>query len=431
MQLELMGNFLRKCGQALLIISTLSFAYALSTFADNNFYVVSDLYDVHTVNTDTLAQDSFRMGGIGTIGGIVLSPDGQYLYALGRYSEQLYRRNIITGETLVIRVELADPSHTAADPSISPDGKYIYIRDSINNLHVISALNEKWITSIPTSSVIKKISVTPDNRLIGVLHTNTIDFVDTASLAILNTYAFTDVNVDLRSMVFTDNNTAYIVDKNSPQLIVLDISDPMAPAEVDSIALAAGDGPVDLALSSNGEFIYVVNNGSSTVAAVNITTEQVLTGSGSVGAAPTSIEITPDGQHVYVAGNSGMYVMSTLSNAVLIDLIFPLTVGTDVSNISALSYSVPLVTAATRVKNSFIGSHFYNIITWTKPAYLSIDHYEVCKNREFTNCVGPIAAGSELKLEDHNVIKGHTYTYYVLAKSQFGILSIGKKSIAL
>ena len=431
MPLELLGIFLRQCEKTLLTI-LLSYMCIFSTFADSNFYVVSDNYTIHTVNTATFAQGNLKVNtNIGTIGGIALSSDGQYLYVLGRYRGVMIKKDIVTGEELSITISLNHPDDRINDLSVSPDGKYVYVKDDANNLHVVSAIDNKWITSIPTSSVIRKISVTPDNRLIGVLHTNTIDFVDTASLAILKTYTFTDANVNLRSMVFTDNNTAYIVDKNLPQLIVLDISDLMNPVERNPIALTAGDEPVDLVLSSNGQFIYVVNNGSNTVAAVDITGGQVLTGSGSVGAAPTSIEITPDGQHVYIAGNSGVYVISTLSNAVLIDPIFPLAVGTVVSNISALSYSVPLVTAATRVKNSFIGSHFYNIITWTKPAYLSIDHYEVCKNREFTDCIGPIAAGSELKLEDHDVIKGHTYTYYVLAKSQFGILSIGKKSIAL
>ena len=72
-----------------------------------------------------------------------------------------------------------------------------------------------------------------------------------------------------------------------------------------------------LAVTSNGNFAYVVNNGSSTVTAFSISSAGALTNLGSVstgaGLNPVAVSVDPAGAFVYVVNQSGSIVTYPIS----------------------------------------------------------------------------------------------------------------------
>lgn len=69
-------------------------------------------------------------------------------------------------------------------------------------------------------------------------------------------------------------------------------------------AITVGNGPLDVAISSDGTTAYIVNNGGDSVSVLNLSTWAV-TGPISVGDEPTSIAIDPTGTFAYVTNYAG------------------------------------------------------------------------------------------------------------------------------
>jgi DNA-binding beta-propeller fold protein YncE len=94
--------------------------------------------------------------------------------------------------------------------------------------------------------------------------------------------------------------------------------------------IAAGTGPVSLAVDPVGKFAYVANSGSNDVSmySINSTTESLtLMGMIAAGLSPTSIAIHPSGKFAYVA-NSGSNDVSMYSIGSTGTLTLMATIGT-------------------------------------------------------------------------------------------------------
>jgi YVTN family beta-propeller protein len=72
--------------------------------------------------------------------------------------------------------------------------------------------------------------------------------------------------------------------------------------------------PAAVAITPNGEFVYVTNDGNASVSVVNANTNMI-TATVTVGTGPSGAAITPDGNFVYVAniGTNNVSVIATLS----------------------------------------------------------------------------------------------------------------------
>ena len=79
-----------------------------------------------------------------------------------------------------------------------------------------------------------------------------------------------------------------------------------------SATVSVGDGPRGVAVSPDGDTVYVANGSSNTVSVINASTNSV-TDTVSVGDAPYGVAVSPDGDTVYVA-NSSDDTVSVLSN---------------------------------------------------------------------------------------------------------------------
>jgi DNA-binding beta-propeller fold protein YncE len=121
-------------------------------------------------------------------------------------------------------------------------------------------------------------------------------------------------------VITPDGQYAYVADQNSDTVSVIDTAkvlastaDPLAPDPSSVVhTVAAGDGPDGVAITPDGDHVYVTNKGSDTVSVIN--TDQVLANTADpltpvaeavtfavkVGDQPIRVAITPDGGHAYV-----------------------------------------------------------------------------------------------------------------------------------
>ena len=86
--------------------------------------------------------------------------------------------------------------------------------------------------------------------------------------------------------------------------------------------VAAGSYPEGVAITPNGQYVYVTNNGvgsnGATVSVISTSSHSVVA-TIPVGSVPKGVAITPNGQYVYVAnwGSNSVSVISTATNTVV------------------------------------------------------------------------------------------------------------------
>ncbi|MEM3846926.1 MAG: YncE family protein [Candidatus Parvarchaeota archaeon] len=108
----------------------------------------------------------------------------------------------------------------------------------------------------------------------------------------------------------------YVANVNSNTVSVISTSN-------DSVfkTIPVGSVPVGVAVTPNGQYVYVTNcgNGASTTVSLISTSTNSVFKNISVGSGPKGVAITPNGQYVYVANNAGttVSVISTSTNSVI------------------------------------------------------------------------------------------------------------------
>ena len=122
-----------------------------------------------------------------------------------------------------------------------------------------------------------------------------VDFISMRNLWFVNNGA---ANV---SMIYYSNNTLALNKVSGGTGLVI-----------------VGSSPIGVAITPNGLYAYVTNQGSNTVSVVSTSSDSVVS-TISVGTDPDGIAITPNGQYAYVANynSNSVSVISTSSNSVV------------------------------------------------------------------------------------------------------------------
>ena len=67
-------------------------------------------------------------------------------------------------------------------------------------------------------------------------------------------------------------------------------------------------------------------------------------------------------------------------------------------------------------------SEFFNVIRWSTPGGAIPTEYKVFRNGQL---IVTVPAGAKLEVEDHNLKKGATYSYQIIAENGAGTVAEG------
>jgi YVTN family beta-propeller protein/VCBS repeat-containing protein len=172
----------------------------------------------------------------------------------------------------------------------SPDGKYLYVANrGDNSVSVIDASTRHVVTAIRVGTAFTcgnqcgpyGLAITPDGTRLYV--------TDSGSHPVLNPDGSVDYNTFETTVSVIDTVTNAVID---------------AIEVVDVLGATDGTAPIAVAMSPDGERVYVGYSGTMPVRVIDTETNTVISQTdGNVGV-PRALAVSPDGKHVYVANLS-------------------------------------------------------------------------------------------------------------------------------
>jgi YVTN family beta-propeller protein len=174
-------------------------------------------------------------------------------------------------------------------------------------LSVLDSGNGREVARIETGNTPHSAVITPDEEVIFVANTGfggqtsrTVTAISTSTHATLAT-----INVGfgpLDMAMSSSGDVVYVSNSDSRSLSVIDVA---ARREVTRINLSGlVDGPFGVAVSHDGKTVYATDIGSNQVFLVDAES-RVVTGQISVVPSPRSLALSPDGRMLYVSGFEG------------------------------------------------------------------------------------------------------------------------------
>ncbi len=159
--------------------------------------------------------------------------------------------------------------------------------------------------------------VTPDNRLAitGDDNNDKLVFIDLVTSAVVTTIPLTGAGAG--ALAITPNGQyVYVVNEFSETIDVVNVQNPLL--TIVSIALPTGAFPVAIAITPDGTRAYVANAGNDTVSVIDTANNTVLTAISS-STTPTDVAVTPNGQYVLVTNQNSntVSVIEQVSNTIV------------------------------------------------------------------------------------------------------------------
>ena len=293
-------------------------------------------WPVFTVNAFGATVTDLGPGGTSTTLGvasdpndIATTPDGNYAYVSSSLGV-----SVIDGANTATPTAGVTPLLQGTDcesVAISPNGNYAYVATGpYSEVTVISGADSADPTVLPvllqTVGGAATVQFTPSGHYAYVAnrYTGTVSIIDGANTAAPTVSSTTlTVGTDPTSIVMTpDGQYAYVYNEGSGTVSVIDNADSADPT-VSSDALAvpyapvSGQDPGNLAITPDGQYIYLTNWYGGTVTQIDgadSPSPTVSPTSLTVGEAPSAVAITPDGQTAYVT-NAVSNSVTVIENA--------------------------------------------------------------------------------------------------------------------
>jgi YVTN family beta-propeller protein len=212
-------------------------------------------------------------------------------------------------------------AHSVTDLTVSPDGQRVYAsRTAVNGADVAildtATGNEDAIGIAATAGTSTGcVRVSPDGRWVYVAANGPfaaeLVVIDTQSNRVLNTI---EIGSPIRDIALSaDGATAYVGSCGPDFGAVLDVVDTRTDAVADTCKIGEiADWLTQLALSRDGQRAYLVGDHSVTV--LSTSTHDVI-GSIVVGAQPSCVTESPDGDRLYIADYAGAITVLTTASA--------------------------------------------------------------------------------------------------------------------
>ncbi len=309
--------------------------WGIAAAPDGNHVYVANKFDGSVTVIQTADNQPVKTIPIGPgkaqYVGIVVSPDNKFIYVTNYHENSLA---VIQTDTAVISTEIdeviqIDVGRKPASVALTPDGKYIYVANWMDkSISVIQSVDHTVVTEVVKDDDDNDIEI-PMEISVGKYPVDLAISSDSKYLYVINEKDNLDVETDIE----IDADTVYAI-----QLFELDESNDFVLDENNNPTfkneiiqkINVGNGPKSLAITPDGEQIYVTNNIDNTVSVIQAAdysvktlapkdTENEIIG---VGNTPGGLAITyPEGDFVFVANHDGenghtISVINTADNGV-------------------------------------------------------------------------------------------------------------------
>ena len=289
----------------------------LSMDADGKQLIVSQRGgSVSAIDTDTYTVKTLRDR---CVWDVLASPDGRCVAAADRQIsdrgvDDVVRVIDMAGGTTVFRTPIDDVVGLAIGPAgtrlyaISCDRRPYY-QYPAGLLTIVDAASGTVADAIAVGACPDTVTVSPDGTCLSITH------YDTRSVSMVNLATGAVTAVALRDaplgMVFTPDGTRVYV-SNERSLTVIDTT------TTEAYDLVAGDLPRGLQLSPDGKHAYSANFGDGTVSVID-TIANSITATVDVLNHPEVVAVSADGERVYV-GDYWSRAVAVISVPMLRDL---------------------------------------------------------------------------------------------------------------
>ena len=305
----------------------------------------SDLAQAVQSLKDNQAVGSTVIDGLDQVSGLALSPDGRFVYAAGKLDDSLavFSRNGTSGRLTFVEVVKdgvggVDGLDGVTSVTVSPDGKYVYAASVIDDAVAVFSRNA-------TTGQLTFVETLKD----GVNGVDGLNGATSVTMSADGNHVYLTGQIDDAVAVFSRN-------ANTGRLTFVE-------ALKDGFGGADGlDGAMDVRVSPDGAHVYVASRDEDSVtvftrnaATGQLTLSQVLRDDSNGGAGlngASSVSVSPDGAHVYVAGLNDDAVTVFTRNATTGQLTFSQLVKDDTDDVDGLN-------GATSVTVSPDGSQVY------------------------------------------------------------------------
>ena len=254
----------------------------------------------YTINPSTGALAAIPgspFGNVSAPSAVAVSSNGFFTYAANRQANNVTAFRVGTNGALLLGESTPaapNPAPVGTAPralAISQDSRFLYVANS--------GSDSVTVFSIGTAGILTRVPPTPANP-------NPVAAGGSSPIALATS--------PTGRFVYVANSTSNTVTAFQIETSGLLTQVPPAGPGTNPISVS-GTGPTALAMSSNGQFLYVTNGASNTVTAFQIATSGLLTlvpptGSNpnpvsTSGATPNGIAVAPNGAHLYIANGEG------------------------------------------------------------------------------------------------------------------------------
>jgi len=334
--------------------------------------------------------------------------------------------------TLIVTIPVGTDPKTLV---VAPDGQKVYVlNEGTNDLSVIEVATDTVIGTIEVGDNPRGIIFSKDERMMyiannGALSGDTLDVpVDSVSvvdLALDQVVATIDVGDAPRGMALTpDGNQLYVVNSRSSNVSIIDTQTNKVIATVPLVVSSTQPSiSWDVVIAADGKKAYVSNAVYNNVSVIDTASLEVITVP--VGIAPFWIRITPDQRHVYVTNpNSGTISVIETTTSLVIETI---TTGTSPWEIEIVDPDVtaPIWSTTMPLTGLFVDPASI-ALTWLVATDDGlVTGYVVYRDGREIN------TGSTLSMTDSELISGRTYCYTVRAMDVSGNLSSDSNEVCI
>ena len=241
--------------------------------------------------------------------GVAVNPDGTKVYVVNAASNTI---SVI--DTATNNVTATVPvGNLPVDVAVAPEGRKVYVVNSgippdyQGNISVIDTATNTITTSVNVEKDPHGIVVNPDGTKVYVVNSNgypyykgTVSVIDTATNTVTATVPLGSlpqgiaVNPDgTRIYVAIENPDGYFLEMIGDVTAITGAVDVIDTAKNEFIdRVSVGSAPQEVAVTTDGTKVYIVNYGSNTTSVIDTATNKVNT-TVHVGRGPVAVEIGP------------------------------------------------------------------------------------------------------------------------------------------